>query len=161
MDEATLRPVVDAHAQAAWDRMDVAHVQADLIDELHPQLPAIAQMLPQPVRSATVDSIVVADDHATALITYTGDDSSVTLNSRWEDRGGKRPQVVSAAPTAAVAGTGPSRCRREPWDASPSGQPLPRRLPEGPHTARERADAGWRQRPLEVRVGIVYDLRDG
>lgn len=99
MDEATLRPVVEAHAQAVCDPMDAEHVQADLIDELHPQLPAIAQMLPQPVRSATVDSLVIADDHATALITYVGDDSSLTLNSRWEDRGGPQPQVVSAEPT--------------------------------------------------------------
>ena len=99
MDEATLRPVVEAHAQAVCDPMDAAHVQADLIDEMHPQLPAIAQMLPQPVRSATVDSLVVADDHATALITYTGDAASLTINSRWEDRGGEQPQVVSAAPT--------------------------------------------------------------
>ncbi len=98
MDEATLRPVVEAHAQAVCDPMDAAHVQSDLIDELHPQLPAIAQMLPQPVRSASVDSLVMADDHATALITYTGDDSSLTLSSRWEDRGAEHPQVVSAAP---------------------------------------------------------------
>ena len=98
MDEATLRPVVEAHAQAICDPMDAAHVQADLVDELHPQLPAIAGMLPQPVRSATVDSIVVADDHATALITYTGDESSMTINSRWEDRGAGQPQIVAAAP---------------------------------------------------------------
>lgn len=99
MDEATLRPVVEAHAQAICDPMDAAHVQADLIDELHPQLPAIGSLLPQPVRSATVDSIVVADDHAIALITYAGDDDqSTTLKSRWEDRGGGRPQVVSAEP---------------------------------------------------------------
>lgn len=99
MDEAILRPVVEAHAQAVCEPMDAAHVQGDLIDELHPQLPAIAQLLPQPVRSATVDSLVVADDHATALITYTGDDASVTINSRWEDRGGGQPQIVSAGPT--------------------------------------------------------------
>lgn len=99
MDEATLRPVVEAHAQAVCDPMDAAHVQADLIEELHPQLPAIAQMLPQPVRSATVDSIVDGDDHAVALITYTGDGSSLTIKSRWEDRGGAQPQIVSAEPT--------------------------------------------------------------
>ena len=98
MDEASLRPVIEAHAQAVCDPMDQAHVQADLVDELHPQLPAIASMLPQPVRSATVDSLVMATDHATALITYTGDDSSLTLKSRWEDRGAGQPQVVSAAP---------------------------------------------------------------
>lgn len=99
MDEATLRPVVEAHAQAVCDPMDAEHVQADLVDELHAQLPAIAQMLPQPVRSATVDSIVMGDDHAVALITYSGDDdSSLTLKSRWEDRGAGRPQVVSAEP---------------------------------------------------------------
>ena len=99
MDEATLRPVVEAHAQAVCDPIDAAHVEADLIEELRPQLPAIAQLLPQPVRTATVDSLVVADDHATALITYVGDDTSITINSRWEDRGESQPQVVSAAPT--------------------------------------------------------------
>lgn len=98
MNEDTLRPVVEAHAQAVCDPMDAAHVQADMIEDLHPQLPAIAQMLPQPVRSANVDSLVLADDHATALITYTGDDSSLTINSRWEDRGAEQPQIVSAAP---------------------------------------------------------------
>src|SRR3954453_22557977 len=98
MDEATLRPVVEAHAQAICDPMDEAHVQADLVDELHPQLPAIAQLLPQPVRSATVDSLVLADDHAVALITYTGDESSMTINSRGEDRGAGQPQIVAAAP---------------------------------------------------------------
>ena len=99
MDEATLRPVVEAHAQAVCDPMDADHVQADLIEELHPQLPAIGSMLPQPVRSATVDSIVVGEDHAIALITYSGDEgSSLTLKSRWEDRGAGRPQVVSAEP---------------------------------------------------------------
>jgi hypothetical protein len=98
MDEATIRPVVEAHAQAVCDPVDAAHLRADFIDELHPQLPAIAQMLPQPVRSAAVDSLVVADDHTTALITYTGDETSVTINSRWEDRGAAKPQIVSAAP---------------------------------------------------------------
>ena len=99
MDESKLQQVVEAHAQAMCEPMDEAHVQADLIDELHPQMPAIAQLLPQPVRSAEVDSLVVADDHAVALITYTGDDASLTINSRWEDRGGAQPQIVSAAPT--------------------------------------------------------------
>ena len=100
MDETTLRPVAEAHAQAVCDPIDEAHLQADFIEELHPQLPAIAQTLPQPVREATVDSVVIADDgHATVLITYTGDDSSVTINSRWEDRGGSQPQIVEAAPT--------------------------------------------------------------
>ena len=100
MDEATLRPVAEAHAQAVCDPIDEAHLQSDFIEELHPQLPAIAQTLPQPVRSATVDSVVVAaDGHATVLITYTGDESQVTINSRWEDRGGEQPQVVSAEPT--------------------------------------------------------------
>ena len=99
MDEGTLRPIAEAHAQAVCDPMDADHVEADLIDELHPQIPAIVQLLPHPVRSATVDSVVVAEDHATVLITYVGDDEeSVTLNSRWEDRGAAQPQIVSAEP---------------------------------------------------------------
>jgi hypothetical protein len=98
MDEATLRPVVEAHAAAIVDPMDPEHVQRDLVEELHPQLPTIAQMLPQPVTSATVDAIAVHDDHADVTITYSGTDASLSINSRWEDRGAGQPQIVQAAP---------------------------------------------------------------
>jgi hypothetical protein len=98
MDEATLRPVVEAHAAAIVDPLDAQRVQDDLIEELHPQLPMIAEMLPQPVTSATVDAIDVQDDHADVTITYSGAESALTINSRWEDRGAGQPQIVQAAP---------------------------------------------------------------
>ena len=101
MDEATIRPIVAAHAEAVCDPIDIAHVQADMIEELHPGLTQLAVLLPQPVRSATVDELEVHDDHVLALITYRGDDGkSLSVRSRWEDRGGDQPQIVQAAPAA-------------------------------------------------------------
>ncbi len=98
MDEALLRETVESHAQAIVDPMDVARVQSDLIEELHPQLPVIAQLLPQPVTSANVDEVSVHDEHADVRITYAGADKSLTIASRWEERGSDRPQIVQAVP---------------------------------------------------------------
>jgi hypothetical protein len=98
MDEATVRPIVEAHAQAVCDPIDIAHVQADLIEDLHAGLPQLASALPRPVTSASVDSLDVQDDHAIAHITYSGAESSLTIQSRWEDRGAGQPQVVEARP---------------------------------------------------------------
>ena len=98
MDEATLRPIVDAHAAAVVDPIDAEHVQGDLIEELHPHIPEVAQLLPQPVTSAEVQSVEVHDDHADVHITYSGADASVTLHSRWEDRGAGQPQIVRVVP---------------------------------------------------------------
>ena len=104
MDEASTRAIIDAHAAAVVDPLDVAQIQADLIEDLHPQIPAIAALLPQPVREASVDRLDVAADHAIAELTYRGDAASITIRSRWEDRGAGRPQMVEAAPLGAPAG---------------------------------------------------------
>lgn len=98
MEEATLRPFVEAHAAAVCDPIDVEHVQADLIEDLHAGLPSIAAALPQPVTSASIDALDVHDDHAIAHITYSGADASLTIRSRWEDRGAGQPQVVEVVP---------------------------------------------------------------
>lgn len=100
MDENAVRAAVEAHAQAVVDPIDVVTLRADLIDDLHPQLSSLAGALPQPVTSAKVTSLEVADDHADAVITYRGADSELAIASRWEDRGAGRPQVVSAVPQA-------------------------------------------------------------
>lgn len=98
MDTTQITAIVNAHAQAIVDPLDLAHVQADLIPELHPAIPEIAALLPQPVTSASVDSLDVGPDHAIAVITYTGEEASVSLRSRWEQRAASQPQVVHAAP---------------------------------------------------------------
>lgn len=40
MDQQIVCDTVEAHAQAIVDPIDVGHVEADLIEELHPQLPS-------------------------------------------------------------------------------------------------------------------------
>lgn len=98
MDEGQIRQLAQAHVDAVIDPIDVPKIQSDLIEELHPALPQIAALLPQPVTSASVDSVEAADDHAIAHVTYTGDSGSLSIRQRWEDRGGAQPQIVEAAP---------------------------------------------------------------
>jgi hypothetical protein len=98
MDEASVRPVVEAHAEAVVDPIDVDHVTNDFVEDLRPQVPSLATVLPQPVTSADVEKVDVQDDHADVTITYSGAEQSVSINTRWEDRGSGRPQIVEAAP---------------------------------------------------------------
>jgi hypothetical protein len=97
MDEAQMREVAEEHGRAV-ERGDMAAVQNDLIEDLHPQLPMIGQILPNPCNTAEVLSVEGADDHTIVYIRYSGDDKVVTIRSRWEERGG-RPMIVDAAPT--------------------------------------------------------------
>jgi hypothetical protein len=98
MDEQSVRTTVEAHAQAVVDPIDLEHVERDFIDDLRPQIPAIAGLLPLPVSSAQVDSLHFEDDHAIAHITYTGDSGSMTIRTLWEDRGAGQAQIVEGAP---------------------------------------------------------------
>lgn len=95
MDEATLRPVVDAHAAAVVDPIDVAHVGGDLSEELQPQLASIAPLLPQPVTSANVDSLEFDGDAGTAVIRYSGTDKELAVRSVWKDTGAAAPKIVA------------------------------------------------------------------
>lgn len=98
MDATQVKNTVETHAQAVVDPLDMERVQGDMITELHPALPQIAALLPTPVQSASVDSVDHQDDHAIALITYTGESGSITVRSRWEDRGAGQAQIVEVAP---------------------------------------------------------------
>lgn len=96
MDEARVREYAERHGKSV-ERGDMAAVASDLIEDLHPQLPAIGKILPNPCTKAEVLSVEPADDHAMVHIRYTGDDRVVTIRSRWEERGGT-PMIVDAAP---------------------------------------------------------------
>ena len=72
-------------------------VVADFSEELRPQVPQIAQALPQPVTAAEVLSIDVGDTESVAMIRYAGEASEVTIRSQWQDQGG-RPVIVAAEP---------------------------------------------------------------
>jgi hypothetical protein len=96
MDDAKTRDHIQQHADAVV-RGDMDAVVADFSEDLRPQVPQIAQSLPQPVTSAEVLSVEVADAESVAMIRYSGDTSAVTIRSRWRDVGG-RPVIVHAEP---------------------------------------------------------------
>lgn len=96
MDAAVTQGHVQAHADAVA-RGDMDAVMADLAEELHPQAPQLAQLLPQPVTRAEVVSVEVGDQESVSLIRYSGADTEVTIRARWQDRG-DRPVIVAAEP---------------------------------------------------------------
>jgi hypothetical protein len=96
VDEAKMREYAERHGKSV-ERGDMAAVASDLIEDLHPQLPVIGQILPNPCTQAEVLSVEPADDHAIVHIRYSGNDKTVTIRSRWEERGGT-PMIVDAAP---------------------------------------------------------------
>ncbi|HKN92744.1 MAG TPA: hypothetical protein VJU60_00310 [Thermoleophilaceae bacterium] len=96
MDEAKVREHAERHGKSV-ERGDMAAVASDLVEELHPQIPAIGQILPNPCTKAEVLSVEPDDDHAIVHIRYSGDDKTVTIRSRWEERGGT-PMIVDAGP---------------------------------------------------------------
>ncbi len=98
MDEATTRNHIQQHADAVV-RGDMDAVVADFSEELRPQVPQLAQALPQPVTSAEVLSVEIADPESVATIRYSGATAAVTIRSRWQDIGG-RPVIVHAEPAA-------------------------------------------------------------
>jgi hypothetical protein len=65
---------------------------------LRPQVPQIAQALPQPVTDAAVLSVELGDAESVARIRYSGGMGDVTILSRWQDEDG-RPVIVRAEPT--------------------------------------------------------------
>jgi hypothetical protein len=96
MDEAQVRQCAEDHAKAV-ERADLPAITADFIPEMREAVPEIAKSLPSPVNKAEVLSIEDKDDHCVVQIRYTGDDSAVTIQTRWEDREG-RPLIVTGAP---------------------------------------------------------------
>ena len=96
MDEARVREYAERHGKSV-ERGDMAAVASDLVEDLHPQLPVIAQILPKPCDKAEVLSVESAEDHAIVHIRYTGADKDVTIRFRWEERGGT-PMIVDAGP---------------------------------------------------------------
>ena len=96
MDEMQAREHIGKHAKAVVDG-DLDALAADFSEELRPQLPQLAQNLPQPVTVADVLNVDLEPDEAVALIRYSGADGEVTIRSRWRERNG-RPIIVQAEP---------------------------------------------------------------
>ena len=96
MDEAKVREYAERHGKSV-ERGDMAAVATDLIEDLHPQLPVIEEILPNPCDKAEILSIEPAEDHAIVHIRYSGPEKTVTIRSSWEERGGT-PMIVDAGP---------------------------------------------------------------
>jgi hypothetical protein len=96
MDEARTQDQIQRHAEAV-ERGDFDAVIADPTEELRAQAPQIAQMLPQPVTSATVVNVDFGEGEAVAQIHYAGKMSEITVRSHWREVDG-RPMIVHAEP---------------------------------------------------------------
>jgi hypothetical protein len=60
-------------------------------------VPGLAQNLPQPVTSAEVLNVEVADPESVATIRYSGESGALTIRTRWRDTG-EHPEIVHAEP---------------------------------------------------------------
>jgi hypothetical protein len=78
-------------------RGDMDHVVADFAEHLRPDVPQLAQALPQPVTGAEVLSVDFGETESVAMIRYSGDSGEVTIRSHWQEEGG-RPVIVQAEP---------------------------------------------------------------
>jgi len=96
MDDQQTRDQIQQHADAVV-RGDMDTVVADFTEGMRPHVPEIAKALPQPVTAAEVLSVDVGDSESIAKIRYSGEDSDVTIRTRWQDEGG-RPVIVEAEP---------------------------------------------------------------
>jgi hypothetical protein len=96
MDDAKTRSHIEAHADSVV-RGDLETLLPDFSESLRPQVPQLAQALPQPTTSAEIQSIEVGDEESVSTIRYSGDGSEVTIRARWRDEGG-RPVIVAAEP---------------------------------------------------------------
>ena len=96
MDQQAMEQTAEQHAYAVV-RGDMRAVAADLVPALRPQLPEVGKQLPQPCTSADVRRVDARDDHTIVEIEYSGDDKTITLRSRWEERDGG-PLIVEVKP---------------------------------------------------------------
>jgi hypothetical protein len=96
MDEATTKDHIEAHADAVVCA-DMDAILADFSEGLRPEVPQLAQALPQPVTSADIQNIEIGGDESVSTIRYSGQDSAVTIRARWQEEGG-RPVIVHAEP---------------------------------------------------------------
>jgi hypothetical protein len=96
MDEQKATTQIQDHADAVA-RGDMETATNDFCEALRPQVPQIAQSLPQPVRSAEVLGVDFDGDEAVARIRYAGDDKSTTIRTHWQEIDGQ-PQIVDGEP---------------------------------------------------------------
>jgi hypothetical protein len=98
MDSLLIARLAHEHGQAVVGN-DRSQIIADIVAELHPLIPQLAAVLPDPPhRCPSAFSTDVFDDYAERMTEYSAPAPTVTVKARWEDRSGGRPQIVAASP---------------------------------------------------------------
>ena len=94
MDEATIRKYAEAHGDAVV-KGDQQHLMSDIAPDALAGLAGVAAQMPNPVKSANVESIDASGEEAVVRICYSGEDKTTTVQSRWAQQG-DRPVIVAA-----------------------------------------------------------------
>ena len=92
MDESTVREAAETHARATVER-DYGTAGSYLSPEMQAQAGEVMREMPRPLTASEVLSVEGEGDAFTARIRYSGDEGATTVDSRWEDVGG-RPMIV-------------------------------------------------------------------
>ncbi len=95
MDEASVREHAQAHGQAMVEG-DINRAGSDLTKEAMATIGPVMKAMPRPVTNAEIQKVEAAGDEFIVDIRYTGDDSEVTVRSRWIEESG-RPKVAEAS----------------------------------------------------------------
>jgi hypothetical protein len=97
MDDAKTRQTIQDHADAVVAG-DFDRVIGDFTEELRPQVPQLAQILPQPVESAEVGSVDAGAEEYVAHIKYSGAGKDVTIRSHWREEADGTPRIAHGEP---------------------------------------------------------------
>jgi hypothetical protein len=92
MDENTVRDQAEAHGRATVAG-DLDTAGKDLTKDAMAGAGAVMKAMPDPLTSSEVDSIEATDQGYMVKIRYAGNDSSITVRSRWVEQDG-RPRIV-------------------------------------------------------------------
>src|SRR4051812_31365302 len=87
MDDAQTRQTIQAHADAVVSG-DFDHVVSDFTEDLKPQVPEIAKLLPQPVESAQVVSVDLGDDESVGFTQSGGGGRAAGIRPTGRDEDG-------------------------------------------------------------------------
>ena len=92
MEESSVREHAEAHGQALVDG-DLRKAGSDLTPEMQAVAGDVMAHFPRKVATAEVVSVETGGEEAVVRARYAGDDTEVTVESRWAERDG-RPKIV-------------------------------------------------------------------
>jgi hypothetical protein len=93
MDESTVRESAETHAHATVER-DYEVAGSYLTDDVKATVSDVMRAMPRSLTSAEILDVDASASPATCRIRYAGDEGATTVESRWEEVGG-RPMIVA------------------------------------------------------------------